>query len=122
MKKFFTATMFVLAGCFCLVSCLNEEIELDMEVELDLSGYKSIPDGGSVNVQGEAKCLLEVGSEITIVVPKDLNSDALKWVSDNPTVASVELDKITALKAGKAKITDANGSAKVISIIVREKK
>lgn len=110
--------MLLVTGCLGIVSCMTQELE--MEVALDLSGFKLVPNGGNVNVQDEAKCLMEAGSEITIVVLGDLGSKSIDWVSNNPEVASVELDKITALKAGEAKITDANGSSKVISIIVQE--
>lgn len=118
MKKIIINLMFLVTGCLSIVSCMEQELE--MEMTIDLSDFKLVPNGGNVNVQDEAKCLMEVGSEITIVVLGDLGSGTIDWVSDNPEVASVEHDKITALKTGEAKITDANGSSKVISVIVQK--
>lgn len=119
MKQIIINLMFLVTGCLSIMSCMEQEIE--MEMTIDLSDFKLVPNGGNVNVQDEAKCLMEVGSEITIVVLGDLSSGTIDWVSDNPEVVSVELDKITALKTGEAKITDdANGSSKVISVIVQK--
>lgn len=113
MKKIYTLLLFV--GLF-LSSCTEE---IDQSITLDLSDYSLIRNGEQVEVQYEAKCIMEVGSQITIVLIGETGENTAKWESTSPEIANVELDKITALKAGDTKIIDRNNSKRVISIHVQ---
>lgn len=72
--------------------------------------------GGNVAVTAitlnKTELTLEVGGEETLtaeIAPADATDKTVAWTSDHPDVAKVENGKVTALKAGSAKITAAAG-------------
>lgn len=113
MKNLLTIVLFI--GVF-FTSCTIEQTQ---EIDLTGLGFTMVRDGEQIEVQNEAKCILEVGSQVTIVLIGDIDENTVDWESTNPDVVKVEFDKLTAIKPGEAKIIDRNNPQRVISIVVQ---